>query len=102
VTSWWPDEADYVAEPGGAGEIVFHHQGQRIVETIEVVEAEPYRLFSFRWTQPPGERAEPGNSYLVRFELEPAGRGTRLRMTETGFRERGWDAAVLEEAYRDH
>jgi hypothetical protein len=23
-------------------------------------------------------------------------------MTETGFRERGWEAAVLEEAYRDH
>ena len=32
----------------------------------------------------------------------PAGAGTRVRMTETGFRERGWEAAVLEEAYRDH
>ena len=72
------------------------------METIEVVDADPYRLFSFRWTQPPGERAEVGNSYLVRFELEPVGTGTRLRMTETGFRERGWEAAVLEEAYRDH
>lgn len=102
VTAWWPDEADYAVEPGGAGEIVFHHEGRRIVETIEVVEADPYRLYSFRWTQPPGERAVAGNSYLVTFELEPAGSGTRLRMTETGFRERGWEAAVLEDAYRDH
>jgi len=23
-------------------------------------------------------------------------------MTETGFRERGWDVAVVEEMYRDH
>jgi hypothetical protein len=38
----------------------------------------------------------------VVFELEADGDGTLLRMTETGFRERGWEAAVLEEAYRDH
>jgi hypothetical protein len=38
----------------------------------------------------------------VTFELEPSGEGTRVRMTETGFRERGWEVAVLEEAYREH
>lgn len=102
VTAWWPDEASYVAEPGGTGEIAFHHEGHRIVQSIEVVEAVPDRLFSFRWTQPAGEAARPDNSYLVVFELEPVAGGTRLRMTETGFRERGWEAAVLEEAYRDH
>ena len=102
VTSWWPDEADYTAQPGGAGDLVFHHEGERVTVPIEVVEAEPYRRFSFRWTQPQGERARSDNSFLVTFELEPAAGGTRLRMTETGFRERGWEAAVLEEAYRDH
>ena len=25
-----------------------------------------------------------------------------LRLTETGFREMGWEVAVLEETYRDH
>ena len=30
------------------------------------------------------------------------GDGTLLRMTETGFREKGWEVAVLEEQYRDH
>ncbi len=39
---------------------------------------------------------------LVTFELSPSGGGTMLRLTETGFRERGWEIAVLEEAYQDH
>lgn len=102
VTAWWPDEATYDVAPGSSGEVVFRHEGQRITETIEVVDAIPHRHFSFRWTQPAGEPARQGNSYLVVFELEPVDGGTRLRMTETGFRERGWEAAVLEEAYRDH
>ena len=36
------------------------------------------------------------------FDLVPSGAGTLLRFTETGFREKGWEAAVLEEQYRDH
>ena len=28
--------------------------------------------------------------------------GTLLKMTESGFREMGWEAAVLEEQYREH
>ena len=36
------------------------------------------------------------------FELAAHGAGTLLRMTETGFREMGWEVAVLEEQYRDH
>ena len=39
---------------------------------------------------------------LVTFELLSSGDGTLLRMTETGFREMGWEAAVLEEQYNDH
>jgi hypothetical protein len=38
----------------------------------------------------------------VTFELTPSGAGTLLRMTETGFRERGWEVAVLEEQYQQH
>ena len=43
-----------------------------------------------------------GQSLLVTFDLVPTGAGTRIRMTETGFREMGWEIAVLEEQYRDH
>ena len=49
-----------------------------------------------------GEAAAPGNSFLVVFELEPAGTGTLLRMTESGFRERGWDEAKIAAQYADH
>jgi hypothetical protein len=42
------------------------------------------------------------NSLLVTFELVPSGGGTVLRLTETGFREMGWEVAVLEEAYKEH
>jgi uncharacterized protein YndB with AHSA1/START domain len=72
------------------------------VVAFTVVDARPPRTFSFRWTHPLGETAEVGNSLLVTFELEASGGGTLLRMTETGFREQGWEAAVLEERYRDH
>ena len=74
--------------------------GNRIHWTGEYVEVDPPKRFSFRWCY-----AEPGyggNSLLVTFELAPSGSGTLVRMTETGFREMGWEAAVLEECYRDH
>ena len=45
---------------------------------------------------------DEGNSLLVTFELSARGEGTLLRMTETGFREKGWEVAVLEQQYREH
>lgn len=103
VQQWWADEAGYAAVPGSAGQIVLTGPGGRQVSVaFQVVEVVPHRLFSFRWTHPEGEPARESNSFLVTFELEPAGDGTLLRMTETGFRERGWEAAVLEQAYREH
>ena len=67
-----------------------------------VVEAQPPRTFSFRWTHPVGEAAAEGNSLLVTFDLAPSGVGTLLKMTETGFREMGWEVAVLERQYTEH
>jgi uncharacterized protein YndB with AHSA1/START domain len=104
LTEWWPDEAVLEATPGSVGELVFGDRssaGARIPQ-ITVVEAEPPRLFSFRWIYPEGEQAREGNSLLVTFELSPHGEGTLLRMTETGFREKGWEVAVLEQQYREH
>ena len=46
--------------------------------------------------------AHEGNSLLVRFELSPRGPGTLLRMTESGFRDKGWEVAVLEQQFREH
>jgi uncharacterized protein YndB with AHSA1/START domain len=102
VKQWWPDDAVYEPTPGGTGHIVFGVDDQATVESLTVVESEPPRTFSFRWTHPAGETARLSNSLLVTFEITPAGDGTRVRMTETGFRERGWEAAILEEQYHSH
>ena len=100
ISAWWSDDAKVEATPGAVGELVW---GDRVqVVPITVVDAEPPRLFSFRWCYPEGTAAGSGSSLLVTFELIPAGAGTRVRLTETGFREMGWEAAKLEEVYRDH
>lgn len=102
IAQWFPDEASYDVTPGATGTFVFNTPDGRVAETITIVEAEPPRTFSFRWTAPAGEAAVAGNSLLVTFTLSPSGSGTTVRMAETGFREHGWEAAVLEAAYQDH
>lgn len=104
VREWWNAETDIRPTPGSAGELVWAEgdDPRAHVEPITVLVAEPPRLFSFRWTHQAGERAAEGNSNLVTFELVPSGTGTLLRFTETGFRERGWEAAVLEQRYLEH
>ena len=102
VQQWWPDEARYDVVPGAMGEIVFGQGPEASVVQFTVVDALPPRTFSFRWTNPAGEPAAEGNSLLVTFDLTPSGGGTLLKMTETGFREMGWEVAVLEEQYLDH
>ncbi|MFC0438693.1 SRPBCC domain-containing protein [Kutzneria buriramensis] len=77
-------------------------RGSGTVVRVQVVEAVAPKRFVFRWCQPEGEAPTPANSFLVTFELSPAAGGTTLRLTEEGFREVGWEAAVLEENYRSH
>jgi uncharacterized protein YndB with AHSA1/START domain len=98
VKQWWSDEARYEPSPGSTGEISF---GDNAV-ALTVIEAKPPRTFTFRWTHPAGTPPVAGNSLLVTFDLTPSGDGTLIRMTETGFREMGWEIAVLEEQYQDH
>ncbi len=100
IREWWSDDASLDPAPGALGELVWGDREQ--VAVIKVVEVDPPQRFSFRWVAPDGEEPALENSLLVTFDLEPSGSGTLLRMTETGFREKGWEAAVLEEAYREH
>ncbi|CAI7974187.1 conserved hypothetical protein [Frankia sp. Hr75.2] len=103
LKEWWPDEARYDPTPGASGAIVFGDcDADGKVVAFTVVDARPPRTFSFRWTHPAGEVAVEGNSLLVTFDLAPSGDGTLLRMTETGFREMGWEVALLEEQYQEH
>jgi uncharacterized protein YndB with AHSA1/START domain len=104
LREWWPDEAEYRPVAGAAGRIGFgdcSQDGSWVQFTV--VDAIPPRLFSFRWTHEEGETAARGNSFLVVFELVPAaGGGTLLRLTESGFRERGWDEAKVAAEYAEH
>jgi uncharacterized protein YndB with AHSA1/START domain len=104
LREWWPDEAELEPVPGGTGVISFGDLStpDAHVEPLTVVEADPPRRFSFRWVADEGEPLPSGRSLLVTFDLEPSGDGTLLRFSETGFREKGWEVAVLEEQYRDH
>jgi uncharacterized protein YndB with AHSA1/START domain len=104
IREWWSAESDLEPIPGATGELVWGDEAtpRAHVVPITVVDAEPPRLFSFRWVHPGDEVATPANSLLVTFELAPSGAGTVLRLTETGFREMGWEVAVLEEQYNEH
>jgi uncharacterized protein YndB with AHSA1/START domain len=103
LKGWWPDDAAYQPSAGSSGEIVFgDRDAGGTVVPFTVVDAQPPRSFSFRWTHPADEVAAEGNSLLVTFNLTPSGRGTLLKMTEIGFREMGWEIAVLEEQYGEH
>jgi uncharacterized protein YndB with AHSA1/START domain len=104
LREWWPDDAEFDAIPGATGTITFGDpvSPDAMVERLTVVEADSPRRFSFRWVSDEGAPAGPDNSLLVTFDLVPSGDGTLLRFRETGFRERGWEAAVLEETYLDH
>jgi uncharacterized protein YndB with AHSA1/START domain len=103
IAKWWSDEAE-IEPVDTAGHIVFHGEqaGDNKIVPLMVIEARPPHRFSFRWDFVAGTVPGPDNSLLVTFDLEPSGNGTLLKMTESGFREQGWEAAVLEENYLDH
>jgi uncharacterized protein YndB with AHSA1/START domain len=102
LREWWADEATLDPAPGGTGQLTWQHDGGSTAVPMTVLEAVPPRLFSFRWAYEPHLVPDEFNSFHVTFELEPRGTGTTLRLTETGFRERGWEAAVLEATYTEH
>lgn len=104
LEQWWPDQAELEPVPGGTGVISFGDRSapDAKIQALTVVEADPPRRFSFRWVYDEDQAATSANSLLVTFELVPSGAGTLLRFTEAGFREKGWEAAVLEEQYHEH
>jgi uncharacterized protein YndB with AHSA1/START domain len=103
LREWWPDGAEFDRIPGATGTVTFGDPTtpDATIVPLTVMEADPPRRFVFRWAYDEGPATET-NSFLVTFDLVPSGDGTLLRFKETGFRERGWEVAVLEEAYLDH
>jgi uncharacterized protein YndB with AHSA1/START domain len=102
IREWWPDDARFEPVAGAPGELVWRdaETGETMTVALAVVDVDPPKRFSFRWCFSDPDRS--GHSLLVSFDLIPTGEGTRIRMTETGFREMGWEIAVLEEQYHEH
>ncbi|MFP3914349.1 MAG: SRPBCC domain-containing protein [bacterium] len=102
IRGWWPDDARFEPVEGADGQLMWHDPdtGETTIVPMAVVAVDPPRRFAFRWCfTGPGPS---GQSLLVTFDLTPSGDGTTIRMTETGFREMGWEIAVVEDEYRDH
>ena len=104
IRDWWSAETEIEPVAGSTSKLTWRDEASGRVDEIPimVIDVKPPHLFSFRWTEGPGEPPTLSNSLLVTFELSPSGTGTVLRLTETGFREQGWEIAQLEEAYQDH
>jgi uncharacterized protein YndB with AHSA1/START domain len=90
ITRWFSDEAEVERRVGADGTLTWRPGGRgaaKRVDTvvaIRVVDAEPFRRFSFRWNHPKGLAPDDRNSALVEFHLVEEGDGTRLRVVESG------------------
>jgi uncharacterized protein YndB with AHSA1/START domain len=101
ISRWFSDEADVEDRAGADGALTWRpggRGGDRTVEMIvpiRVVDAEPFRRFSFRWNHPDGARPDESNSALVEFSLVEEPAGTRLTVLESGI-----DAVTADEQAR--
>jgi len=90
ISRWFTDEAEVEALAGCAGTLIWKAGGRAgsgeggLIAPILVVDAEPYRRFSFRWCHPEGASPDEGNSALVEFSLTEEADRTRLRVVESG------------------
>jgi uncharacterized protein YndB with AHSA1/START domain len=90
ISRWFSDEAVLEASAGTEGVLTWRRGGRGgskesdLVVPIRVVDAEPFRRFSFRWNHPADAAPDQGNSALVEFSLTEEAHGTRLRVIESG------------------
>jgi uncharacterized protein YndB with AHSA1/START domain len=89
ISRWFSDEAEVQARTGADGTLTWRPGGRggsqmEMILPIRVVDAEPFRRFSFRWGHPQNASPEEENAALVEFSLTEEAQGTRLRVIESG------------------
>jgi uncharacterized protein YndB with AHSA1/START domain len=90
ISRWFSDAAELEGRAGADGTLTWKPGGRGgdkevdLVVPIRVVDAEPFRRFSFRWNHPQGAGPDESNSALVEFSLIEEADGTRLRVVESG------------------
>jgi uncharacterized protein YndB with AHSA1/START domain len=108
IVRWFSDEADVEGRAGADGTLTWTPGGRGgrnesdLVVPIRVVEAEPFRRFSFRWNHPDGAGPDESNSALVEFSLIEEAGGTRLRVLESGIGAVTHDEAAKARYLEDH
>ncbi|HXE46307.1 MAG TPA: SRPBCC domain-containing protein [Conexibacter sp.] len=92
LASWFSDEADLDMRPGGGGTMTWTDRATNtpMVVPISVQALDAPSRFAYRWVHPEGEEANATNSLLVEIAIAPAGEGTRITLTESGFAEIAW------------
>ena len=91
LAAWFGNEATIDLRPGGSARMRWINEGFTADMRVERVE-EP-TVFGFTWPISGLPADDPRRTY-VEFTLEPAGAGTRLTVTESGF------AQLPDDAYR--
>jgi uncharacterized protein YndB with AHSA1/START domain len=102
MRQWYFDLKEFKPEIGFEFEFVVEHEGVSYHHLCRITEVIPEERIAYTWRY----KGEPGDS-LVRFELFPDGKKTRLRLTHTGIEtfpktpayarknfEAGWTAIV--------
>lgn len=90
IVRWFSDEAEVDERVGTDGRLTWRPGGRGgrkdsdLVVPIRVVDAEPFRRFSFRWNHPEGAGPDRSNSALVEFTLSEEAGATRLTVLESG------------------
>jgi uncharacterized protein YndB with AHSA1/START domain len=90
ISRWFSDEAEVEGRVGADGTLTWRAGGRGgdkdfdMTVPIRVVDAEPFRRFSFRWNHPQGAGPDQRNSALVEFTLIEEAAGTRLKVLESG------------------
>jgi uncharacterized protein YndB with AHSA1/START domain len=108
IGRWFSDEADVEGRAGADGTLTWKPGGRGgdkefdAIVPIRVVEAEPFRRFSFRWNHPQGAGPDESNSALVEFTLVAEPDGTRLRVVESGIEAVTHDAEDRARYLEDH
>ena len=96
LSAWFGEGAAIDLRPGGPASMTFAG-GLTVDMRVERVE-EP-SVFAYTWRLPNLPEDDPRRTY-VEFTLEPAGEGTLLRVTETGFAQLPVD--TRRETYESH
>ena len=108
ISHWFSDDAEVEARVGARGSLTWRPGGRGsekdsdVTVQIEVVEAEPFRRFCFRWNHPEGSAADESNSALVEFSLSAEAGGTRLTVLESGIDKVTLDAQDRERYLESH